>query len=85
MTTWDTLTAHIFSAHSSLQFDMLDLRLTLHLTINALLLVGEVAWRLYSEKIPVDLMTLICQERNWTIDWDGFELAKHHALVHTLC
>ena len=45
-------------------------------------LIGEVAWHLYSEKIPVDLMTLICDERNLTIDWDGFELAKQRDLVH---
>ena len=44
--------------------------------------LGEVAWRMYSDKYSIDLMTLMAEERNLTIDWKGFELAKEHTQVH---
>ena len=44
-------------------------------------LLGDVAWRLYSDKFSIDLIMLMAEERNLTIDWNGFELAKQRAQV----
>ena len=46
--------------------------------------VGDVAWRLYDTYgFPVDLTTLMAEERNLTIDSEGFKLAKQRAQVRT--
>ena len=43
---------------------------------------GDVAWRLYDTYgFPVDLTTLMAEERKLTIDCEGFELAKQRAQV----
>lgn len=55
------------------------------------IVTGDVAWRLYDTYgFPVDLTTLMVEERNLTIDIDGYEEAKkmaqvlHCALCHEL-
>ena len=46
-------------------------------------LSGDVAWRLYDTYgFPVDLTTLMAEERSLTIDCEGFELAKQRAQVY---
>ena len=45
--------------------------------------VGEIAWRLYKDKISIDLMSLMAEERSLLIDWEGFDLSKQRAQVHT--
>ena len=43
---------------------------------------GNVAWRLYDTYgFPVDLTTLMVEERNMNIDMDGYEEAKKMAQV----
>ena len=46
--------------------------------------VGDVAWRLYDTYgFPVDLTTLMAEERDLTIDCEGFEVAKKRAQVRS--
>jgi len=43
---------------------------------------GDVAWRLYDTYgFPVDLTTLMVEERNMSIDMDAYEEAKKMAQV----
>ena len=43
---------------------------------------GDVAWRLYDTYgFPVDLTTLMVEERNMSIDMDAYEEAKKTAQV----
>ena len=43
---------------------------------------GDVAWRLYDTYgFPVDLTTLMSEEKGLTIDSEGFEKARQHSLV----
>ena len=44
--------------------------------------IGDVAWRLYDTYgFPVDLTTLMVEERNMSIDMDAYEEAKKMAQV----
>jgi len=46
------------------------------------IVTGDVAWRLYDTYgFPVDLTTLMVEERNMSIDMDGYEEAKKMAQV----
>lgn len=46
---------------------------------------GDVAWRLYDTYgFPVDLTMLMVEERNLSIDMDGYEEAKKIAQVCTV-
>lgn len=45
---------------------------------------GDIAWRLYDTYgFPLDLTQLMAEERNLSIDMDGFEVAKKRAQVCT--
>jgi len=49
-------------------------------------ITGDVAWRLYDTYgFPVDLTTLMVEERNLSIDMDGYESAKKMAQVCYYC
>lgn len=52
---------------------------------------GDVAWRLYDTYgFPVDLTSLMAEERKLTVDCEGYEVAKlraqvsGHLSLHTL-
>jgi len=46
------------------------------------IVTGDVAWRLYDTYgFPVDLTMLMVEERNLSIDMDGYEEAKKMAQV----
>ena len=51
------------------------------------MLTGDVAWRLYDTYgFPPDLTQLMAEERNLSIDSEGFEAAKRRAQVsHNIC
>jgi len=46
------------------------------------IITGNIAWRLYDTYgFPVDLTMLMVEERNMSIDMDGYEEAKKMAQV----
>jgi alanyl-tRNA synthetase len=46
---------------------------------------GEVAWRLYDTYgFPVDLTSLMAEEKGLTIDMDKYEESKKHAQASTI-
>lgn len=50
--------------------------------ICACLIVGDVAWRLYDTYgFPLDLTSLMCEEKSLTVDCAGYEESKKRAQV----
>lgn len=46
------------------------------------MLPGDIAWRLYDTYgFPVDLTQLMSEERGLEVDNDGYEVAKHAAIL----
>ena len=47
---------------------------------------GDLAWKLYDTYgFPVDLTSLMAEERNLSIDMEAYEVAKQHAQVICVC